>query len=89
MQEWVPTHYTDSLFEDFATDGDKLINIVEAIWHLPEKHDAKLVLTDWQKWLIRRVLERYPDDYIDPQKAGRLRYKRYVSPCLERTERAS
>lgn len=75
MQEWVPTHYTDSLFEDFVTDGDKLINIVEAIWHLPEKHNAMLVLTDWQKWLIRRVLERYPDDYIDPQKAGRLRYK--------------
>lgn len=75
MQEWVPTHYTDALFDDFVTDGDKLINIVEAIWHLPEKHDAPLVLTEWQKWLIRRVLERYPDDYIDPQKAGRLRYK--------------
>jgi len=73
--EWMPTHYTDALFEDYVTDGDKLINVVEAIWHLPEKHNAKLVLTDWQKDLIRRVLERYPDDYIDPNKAGRLRYK--------------
>ncbi len=53
--DWMPTHYTDSLSDEFVTDGDKLINIVEAIWHLPEKHDAPLVLTDWQKWLIRHV----------------------------------
>lgn len=70
--DWMPTHYTDSLSDDFVTDGDKLINIVEAIWHLPEKHDAPLVLTDWQKWLIRHVLERYPEGH---QLAGRLRYK--------------
>ncbi len=70
--DWMPTHYTDSLSDEFVTDGDKLINIVEAIWHLPEKHDAPLVLTDWQKWLIRHVLERYPEGH---QLAGRLRYK--------------
>jgi len=73
--EWLPTHYTSSLDENFVTDGDKLINVVEAIWKLPEKHNAPLVLTDWQKWLIRRVLERYPDDHEDPELAGRLRYK--------------
>ena len=73
--EWLPTHYTSSLDENLVTDGDKLINVVEAIWKLPEKHNAGLVLTDWQKWLIRRVLERYPDDHEDPELAGRLRYK--------------
>lgn len=70
--DWLPTHYTEPLSEDFPTDGDKLINIAEAIWHLPERHDEVLKLTDWQKWLIRHVLERYPDGH---ELAGRLRYK--------------
>ena len=73
--EWLPTHYTAPLSEDFKSDGQKLINVVESIWTLPEKHNAPLVLTEWQKWLIRAVLERYPDDHEDPELAGRLRYK--------------
>lgn len=76
--DWIPTHYTDPLSENFVSDGQKLINIVEAIWHLPEKNDQKLVLTDWQKWLINAALERYPDDYPEENKAGRLRYKQVV-----------
>lgn len=76
--EWLPTSFTPPLSEDFPTDGNKIINIAEALWLLPEKHNAKLVLTDWQKDLIRRVLERYPDDHEDPEKAGRLRYKQVV-----------
>lgn len=70
--DWLPTHYTDPLSEEFVTDGDKLINIAEAIWRLPERHDERLVLTDWQKWLIRHALERYPEGH---ELAGRLRYK--------------
>lgn len=76
--DWLPTHYTESLSDDFITDGDKLINIAEALWTLPEKNNAKLVLTDWQKWLIRAALERFPDDYPEPDKAGRLRYKQVI-----------
>ncbi len=57
--DWLPTHYTQPLSEDFITDGDKLINISQAIWKLPEKHNELLKLTDWQKWLIRHVLERF------------------------------
>lgn len=76
--DWLPTHYTEAISDDFVTDGDKLINIAEALWLLPEKNDQKLKLTDWQKWLIRAVLERYPDDYPEPDKAGRLRYKQVV-----------
>jgi phage terminase large subunit-like protein len=74
----LPTHYTQPLCEEFTTDGDKIINISHALWRLPEKHDELLVLTDWQQWLIRHVLERYPDDYHEPSKAGRLRYKQVV-----------
>ena len=43
-----------------------------------ENEDEILVLTDWQKWLLRSVLERYPDDHPEPSKAGRLRYKQVV-----------
>lgn len=73
--DWLPTHYTLPLSEDFPSDGRKLINISEAIWKLPEKYNESLVLTDWQKWLIQHVLERYPDDHSNPDRAGRLRYK--------------
>ena len=76
MADWLPTHYTEALSD--RTDGDKLINIAQALWRLPEKNDEILTLTEWQKWLIRAVLERYPDDYEEPEKAGRLRYKQVV-----------
>jgi phage terminase large subunit-like protein len=78
MANWLPNHYTVPLSEDFVSDGDKIINIAQALWHLPEKNDELLQLTDWQKWLIRAALERYPDDYPEPEKAGRLRYKQVV-----------
>jgi phage terminase large subunit-like protein len=75
---WLPSSYTKPLSDSFVTDGDKIINISQTLWRLPEKNDEILTLTDWQKWLIRAVLERYPDDHSDPAKAGRLRYKQVV-----------
>jgi phage terminase large subunit-like protein len=78
MDNWLPTYYTTPLIKDYPSDGQKVINIAEALWRLPEKHGEKLVLTDWQKWLIKSVLERYPDDHPEPDKAGRLRYKQVV-----------
>jgi len=78
MVDWKPTYSTLPLSPEFPTDGNKVINISQTLWRLPEKNDEILVLTDWQKWLIQHVLERYPDDYHDPSKAGRLRYKQVV-----------
>jgi phage terminase large subunit-like protein len=78
MVDWKPTYFTLPLSPEFPTDGNKVINISQTLWRLPEKNDEILVLTDWQKWLIQHVLERYPDDYSDPSKAGRLRYKQVV-----------
>jgi len=75
MANWYPTHFTEPLSDNFPTDGDKIINIVEALWKLPEKNDQILKLTDWQKWLIRAALERYPEGH---RLAGRLRYKQVV-----------
>ena len=78
MVDWKPTYFTLPLSPEFPTDGNKVINISKTLWRLPEKNDEILVLTDWQKWLIQHVLERYPDDFHDPSKAGRLRYKQVV-----------
>ena len=76
--KWLPTRYTLPLTNDFPSDGNIVIGLAEAFIHIPERNNQKLVLTEWQKWLIRSVLERYPSDYPDLEKAGRLRYKQVV-----------
>jgi phage terminase large subunit-like protein len=76
--KWQPTKYTPPLSESFPTSGDVVIGIAEAFVVIPERNYAKLRLTEWQKWLIRHVLERYPINHPDPEKAGRLRYKQVV-----------
>jgi phage terminase large subunit-like protein len=35
-------------------------------------------LDDWQVWLLRHLLERYPADHSNPDLAGRLRYRSCV-----------
>ena len=76
MQPWLPTLYTQSLSgtEDFPSDGDRLIRVVERYWQEPEV-TGKFKLDDWQRWLIRHVLETYPQGH--PQ-AGQLRYRQVV-----------
>lgn len=61
IERWSPTSYTPTLTgtEDFCTDGDRLIRVVEKYWQAPEV-EGKFELDDWQKWLIRHILERYP-----------------------------
>lgn len=77
--DWYPTVYTPTLTgtEDFETDGDRLIAVVEKYWRTPES-DEPFRLDDWQKWLIRHVLEKYPANHPDPNLAGRLRYRQSV-----------
>ena len=77
-QAWLPTKYTKPLSENFPTSGDIVIGLSEAFVTIPERNYEKLRLTEWQKWLIRHVLERYPLDHPDKEKAGRLRYKQVV-----------
>jgi len=43
-------------------------------WRSPE--DAAFELDEWQRWLIRAVLERYPDDH--EKYPGELRYKQVI-----------
>lgn len=74
----LPARYTQPLSDDFVTDGDTLIKVVEAFMCTQETGTDPIKLDEWQKWLLRAVLERYPDDYPDPAKAGRLRYRQVV-----------
>lgn len=71
----LPARYTPPLSEDFVTDGDLLIQIAETFIYTKENPDHLIELDEWQKWLIRAMLERYPADYPDPDRAGRLRYR--------------
>jgi len=72
---WMPGKFTPSLSgtEDFPTDGDKLIRVVDA-YYRDKDSPGLLVLDPPQRWLIRHMLERYPADWHDERLAGRLRY---------------
>ena len=73
----LPASYTKPLSKDFITDGDLLIELATIAWKAPESPDG-LELDEWQKWLLRHLLERYPDTHPDPDLAGRLRYRQAV-----------
>jgi phage terminase large subunit-like protein len=73
----LPATFTPALSENFVSDGPRLRAFVKLAWRTPENPDG-ITLDRWQAWLIDRVLERYPDDWPDPTKAGRLRYRQVV-----------
>lgn len=71
----IPAIFTAPLTKGFKTDGDKLIDLVKLAWKSPEQPEG-LELDEWQEWLIRRVLERYPANH--PQYPNQLRYRQVV-----------
>lgn len=70
----MPTLFTPPLSDEFITDGDKLLKVIDLAWKSEEAEQFRL--DEWQRWLIRRVLERYPLDH--PKYPGQLRYKQVV-----------
>lgn len=76
--DWHPVRYTPSLTgtEEFRTDGDRLIKFAGKHWSIAEA--AVLTLDVWQSWLIRHVLERYPDDWPVEHLRGQLRFRQVV-----------
>lgn len=70
-----PARYTPPLSDNFETDGDRLIELLALCWVTPET-DEPIPLDEWQKWLLRHVLERYPADH--PEHPGELRYRQVV-----------
>lgn len=73
----LPAIFTPALSENFLSDGPKLRAFVKLAWRTPEYPDG-ITLDRWQCWLIDRILERYPLDHPDPEKAGRLRFREVV-----------
>lgn len=75
---WMPTRYTPTLSgtEDFTSDGDKLLRFTGRHFSIAEA--ARFLLDLWQVWLIRHVLERYPEDWPVAHLRGQLRYRRVV-----------
>lgn len=67
-QLWQPAFYTPQVNK--TSDGDDVIAFAEHFLRLTKgvKAHEPLIFTDWQKWLLRAMLER--------NDSGRLRYKR-------------
>lgn len=72
-----PARWTRPLSEDFVSDADRLLQVVALAYRDMDNPDG-LKLDEWQEWLLRHVLERYPDDWHDQELAGRLRYRAVV-----------
>jgi len=76
--DWRPARYTPSLTgtEEFRTEGDKCLRFIGRHWSIP---DAEvLALYEWQEWLIRHVLEVYPEDWPVAHLRGQLRFRQVV-----------
>lgn len=76
--DWHPSRYTDTLSgtDEFTTDGDKLLRFIEQHWKSSETETFRL--DEWQRWLIRRILETYPPDWPVVALRGQLRYRQVV-----------
>lgn len=71
----LPARFSPSLSgtEDFPTHADWLLPLVDLVWTLPS--GQRLVLDPWQRWLLRHMLEVYPEGH---KRAGELRYRQVV-----------
>lgn len=76
--DWHPTRYTASLTgtEEFPTQGDKLLRFAARHWSAADIE--RFSLDPWQEWLIRHVLEQYPEDWPVEHLRGQLRYRQVV-----------
>ena len=72
-----PARWTKPLTDDFVTDADRLLQVV-ALAYRDMDNPAGIQLDSWQSWLMRHILERYPDDWHDQSLAGHLRYRACV-----------
>ena len=72
-----PARWTKPLSEDFPSDADKLLRVVDLAYKDIDNPDG-IRLDEWQRWLLRHMLERYPDDWHDKELAGRLRLRQCI-----------
>jgi phage terminase large subunit-like protein len=72
-----PARWTKPLSEHFDTDADRLLQVIDLAYRDMDNPDG-IKLDEWQVWLLRHLLERYPADHPNPDLAGRLRYRSCV-----------
>ena len=72
-----PARWTKPLSEYFESDADRLLQVVDLAYRDMDNPDG-IKLDEWQTWLLRHLLERYPADHSNPDLAGRLRYRSCV-----------
>lgn len=70
---WLPTRYSFPLCDDFPSHADWLLPLVDLVWRLPD--GSALAMDPWQRWLIRHILEVFPEDH---EYAGELRYRQVL-----------
>lgn len=73
MQSCSAANFTKPLSEDFPSEADWLLPIVDVAWKTADNPDFEL--DPWQRDLIRRVLEVYPEGH---ERAGELRYRQCI-----------
>lgn len=73
VASWPPPRYSEPLSEHFSSDADWLLKVVDVCWRNDD--GSRMVLDNWQRELIRHVLELYPEGHA---KAGQLRYREVV-----------
>jgi phage terminase large subunit-like protein len=72
-----PARWTKPLSDNFDTDADRLLQVIDLAYRDMDNPNG-IKLDDWQVWLLRHLLERYPADHSNPDLAGRLRYRSCV-----------
>ena len=64
-----PARWTKPLRDNFESDADRLLQVVALAYRDMDNPDG-LKLDEWQSWLLRHILERYPADWPDQSLAG-------------------
>lgn len=75
-EPYAPYEWTEPLSVDAPSDGPKARAFACRVYR--QETGEFLVLDDFQEKLIDSILERYPDDYHDPELAGRLRWRQAI-----------
>lgn len=73
---WMPSSYTRPIENPDYSEGEMLILLAEKCF-IFEQGD-EFGLDDWQKWLIREVLQKFPADHDVVELRGKLVYEQAV-----------
>ncbi|WP_179273788.1 terminase large subunit domain-containing protein [Rhodococcoides fascians] len=76
LPPWLPSVYTRPIENPDYSEGDKLIRVSEKVFRFAQGDEMRL--DAWQKWLIREILQKYPEDYHVEKLRGKLVYQQVV-----------